>query len=60
MVVVAIGTLPCDEAVARRTELGEASAIALSTVSEADADAVRGAIGDAHSSFVPLIRMAKA
>ncbi|MER6350453.1 poly(A) polymerase [Streptomyces sp. NPDC001634] len=58
VVVVATGPVPCDEAVARRTELGEASAIALSAVS--DADAVRTAVGGAHPSFARLARQVKA
>ncbi|MFJ8108215.1 poly(A) polymerase [Streptomyces sp. NPDC096132] len=37
LVVVATGPLPAQEAVARRAELGEAAAVALSAVSDADA-----------------------
>ncbi|MFF4548377.1 poly(A) polymerase [Streptomyces sp. NPDC001406] len=58
VVVVCAGPVPCGEAVDRRTELGEASAVALSAVG--DADAVRAAIGDAHPSLARLARQVKA
>lgn len=58
LVVVATGTLDPGEAVARRTELGEAAAIALSAVS--DAEAVRAAVGDRHTAFARLATRVKA
>jgi poly(A) polymerase len=56
--VVATGPLAPAGAVARRTGLGEAAAIALSAVS--DADAVRAAAGDDHARFARLARRVKA
>ncbi|MCX4750272.1 RNA repair domain-containing protein [Kitasatospora sp. NBC_01287] len=58
LAVVATGGLAPAEAVRRRAELGEAAAIALSGVS--DADAVRAAVGDRHAEFVRLARQVKA
>ncbi|MEU3919198.1 poly(A) polymerase [Streptomyces sp. NPDC029004] len=58
LVVVATGTLDPAEAVARRAELGEAAAIALSAVS--DADAVRAEAGADHAAFARLAGQVKA
>ncbi|MEY9943107.1 RNA repair domain-containing protein [Kitasatospora sp. GAS1066B] len=63
LAVVATGSLAPAEAVARRDELGEAAAIALSAVS--DADALRAAVGDTavgdrHAQFARLARQVKA
>ncbi|MCY0937220.1 poly(A) polymerase [Streptomyces sp. H34-S4] len=58
LVVVATGPMPPDQAVARRTRLGEASAVALSAVS--DADAVRAFVGPEHAAFARLAREVKA
>lgn len=58
LAVVATGTLDSGEAVARRAELGEAAAVALSAVS--DADAVRAAVGDHHAAFARLATRVKA
>ncbi|MFD9406015.1 poly(A) polymerase [Streptomyces sp. NPDC059989] len=58
LVVVATGTLDPAQAVARRAELGEPAAIALSAVS--DADAVRGFAGAEHAAFARLAREVKA
>ncbi|MGR6918854.1 RNA repair domain-containing protein [[Actinomadura] parvosata] len=49
LTVVPSGTLPPEQAVARRAELGEAAATALSAVS--DADAVLAAAGAQHAAF---------
>ncbi|GAA2074222.1 hypothetical protein GCM10009780_07820 [Actinomadura alba] len=57
LVVVSTADMDPAEAVARRTELGEGAAIALSAVS--DADLIRAAAGD-HAGFVPLTRRVKA
>lgn len=60
LAVVATGRLPAAEAVARRAELGEGAATALSAVS--DADAVRAAVGaghDCHAAFARLARQVK-
>lgn len=57
LVVVATGGLDPAEAVGRRTELGEAAAVALSAVS--DADAVLELAGD-HDRFAGLAREVKA
>ncbi|MEU8578082.1 poly(A) polymerase [Streptomyces asoensis] len=59
LVVVAAGTVPAGEAVARRAELGEAAAVALSSVS--DADEVLAAVGPAaRARFTTLARGVKA
>jgi poly(A) polymerase Pap1 len=58
LVVVATGEIPAARAVAHRAGLGEAAAIALSAVS--DADAVRAAVGDHHGGFSLLARQVKA
>ena len=58
LVVVADRRLDPGEAVARRAELGEAAAIALSAVS--DADAVLGLAGRHRDAFVRLARQVKA
>lgn len=58
LVVVATGDLDPAEAVARRAQLGEAAAVALSAVS--DADAVRGYVGEEHAAFARLAREVKA
>ncbi|MFZ3495518.1 poly(A) polymerase [Streptomyces sp. 5.8] len=58
LVVVATGAVPPDRAVARRAELGEAAAVALSAVS--DADAVRAFVGPEHAAFARLAREVKA
>ncbi|GKQ40605.1 poly(A) polymerase [Streptomyces sp. A012304] len=59
LVVVATGPVPAGEAVARRTELGEAAAVALSAVS--DADTVMASLGGrAASRFAELARGVKA
>ncbi|MER5928841.1 poly(A) polymerase [Streptomyces sp. NPDC002054] len=58
LMLVGSGTLPPAEAVARRTELGEAAAVALSAVS--DADAVRAAVGGRTDAFEALARQVKA
>jgi 2'-5' RNA ligase len=58
MAVVASATLPFDEAVARRAEWGDAAALTLSAVS--DADAIHAAVGDLHPSFARLARQVKA
>ncbi|MET9480856.1 poly(A) polymerase [Streptomyces sp. NPDC006638] len=55
--VVATGSLAPAEAVPRRAELGEAAAVALSAVS--DADAVRAAVGHHHSGFALLAGQVK-
>ncbi|MGW1773401.1 poly(A) polymerase [Streptomyces sp. NPDC002104] len=58
LVVVATGAAPPDRAVARRMELGEAAAVALSAVS--DAEAVRDFVGPEHAAFARLAREVKA
>ncbi|MFF9348010.1 poly(A) polymerase [Streptomyces sp. NPDC014734] len=58
LVTVATGPLPPAEAVARRAELGEAAATALSAVS--DADAVLAAANPHREAFVRLAREVKA
>ncbi|MBT2394565.1 poly(A) polymerase [Streptomyces sp. ISL-100] len=58
LVVVATGSLAPAEAVARRTELGDAAAIALSAVS--DAEAVLAATHDNLGAFARLAREVKA
>ncbi|MFE2474400.1 poly(A) polymerase [Streptomyces sp. NPDC059389] len=59
LVVVATGTIDPARAVERRAELGEAAAIALSAVS--DADAVRDFVGaERHAQFARLAREVKA
>ncbi|MCX4818716.1 RNA repair domain-containing protein [Streptomyces sp. NBC_01142] len=58
LAVVATGSMAPSDAVARRIELGEASAIALSAVS--DADAVLTAAGEHRDAFARLAREVKA
>ncbi|MFE0577088.1 poly(A) polymerase [Streptomyces sp. NPDC058874] len=58
LAVVPTGGLDPALAVARRGELGEAAAVALSAVS--DADAVREAVGAGHAAFAGLARRVKA
>ncbi|AKL64961.1 poly(A) polymerase [Streptomyces sp. Mg1] len=58
LVVVATGGLDPAGALARRAELGEAAAVALSAVS--DADAVRESVGAEHAAFARLAREVKA
>ncbi|GAA2796121.1 hypothetical protein GCM10010441_21680 [Kitasatospora paracochleata] len=58
LVVVPTGTLDPAEAVPRRAELGEAAAVALSAVS--DADALSAAVGPRHAAFAALTREVKA
>ncbi|MEU6315476.1 poly(A) polymerase [Streptomyces sp. NPDC047014] len=58
LVVVAAGELDPARAVALRAELGEAAAVALSAVS--DAEAVREAVGADHAAFAELARRVKA
>ncbi|MGW3324544.1 poly(A) polymerase [Streptomyces virginiae] len=59
LVTVATGGLDPAHAVARRAELGEAAALALSAVS--DADAVRERVGaERHAAFAGLARRVKA
>ncbi|MBT2488348.1 DUF504 domain-containing protein [Streptomyces sp. ISL-96] len=58
LVVVATGSIAPAEAVARRTELGDAAAIALSAVS--DAEAVLAAARDNLAAFARLAREVKA
>ncbi|MBZ9594201.1 RNA repair domain-containing protein [Streptomyces erythrochromogenes] len=58
LVVVSTGGLDPARAVERRAELGEAAAVALSAVS--DADAVREAVGAEHTAFAGLARRVKA
>ncbi|MHA6760208.1 poly(A) polymerase [Streptacidiphilus sp. PAMC 29251] len=58
LVVVATGSLAPAEAVARRAELGEAAAIALSAVS--DAEAVTAAVVADPAGFAVLARQVKA
>ncbi|MGC5010320.1 poly(A) polymerase [Streptosporangium sp. DT93] len=58
LAVVATGGLPPAEAVARRAELDEAAALALSAIS--DADAVLAAAGADRAAFLALARQVKA
>ncbi|MFF4381528.1 RNA repair domain-containing protein [Kitasatospora sp. NPDC001547] len=58
LVVVFTGTLDPSQAVDRRAELGEAAAVALSAVT--DAEAILTALGDRHARFVRLARQVKA
>ncbi|MEU8437847.1 poly(A) polymerase [Streptomyces sp. NPDC029216] len=58
LVVVGSGGLEPARAVARRAELGEAAAVALSAVS--DAEAVRRSVGAEHAAFAGLAREVKA
>ncbi|MEU9046355.1 MULTISPECIES: RNA repair domain-containing protein [unclassified Kitasatospora] len=58
LVVVFTGSLDPAQAVARRAELGEAEAVALSAVT--DAEAILAALGDRHDRFVRLARQVKA
>ena len=58
LTVVTTGPIPPAEAVAGRAELGEAAAIALSAVS--DADAIRTAAGPITQRFARLAREVKA
>ncbi|MFD4660762.1 poly(A) polymerase [Kitasatospora sp. NPDC058444] len=58
LVVVFTGALDPAQAVGRRTELGEAEAVALSAVT--DAEAILTALGDRHARFVRLARQVKA
>jgi endonuclease/exonuclease/phosphatase family metal-dependent hydrolase/uncharacterized protein (UPF0248 family) len=58
LVVVGTGAVDPGEAVARRAESGEAGAIALSAVS--DADAVRAAVGGHQAAFARLAIRVKA
>ncbi|MEU9447310.1 poly(A) polymerase [Streptomyces sp. NPDC048277] len=58
LVVVAAGSTDPAEAVSRRTELGEAAAIALSAVS--DADAVLASVGGHGPAFARLATQVKA
>ncbi|WP_431895220.1 poly(A) polymerase [Nonomuraea sp. bgisy101] len=58
LTVVATGTLAPAQAPARRAELGQAAAIALSAVS--DADTIRAAVGAEHARFARLARQVKA
>ncbi|WP_326671825.1 RNA repair domain-containing protein [Streptomyces sp. NBC_01257] len=58
LVTVATGGLSPADAVARRTELGEAAAVALSAVS--DAEAVLAAADPLRDAFAPLARDVKA
>ncbi|MEU8077901.1 poly(A) polymerase [Catellatospora citrea] len=57
LVVIGTGGLAPADAVARRAELGEDAAVALSAVS--DADAVRAAAGSRHAAFALLVRQVK-
>ncbi|RGD57331.1 polynucleotide adenylyltransferase [Kitasatospora xanthocidica] len=58
LVVVFTGALDPAQAVDHRAELGEAEAVALSAVT--DAEAVLAALGDRHARFVRLARQVKA
>ncbi|MEV2198394.1 poly(A) polymerase [Streptomyces fradiae] len=58
LAVVPTGAVPPRDAVARRAELGEPAAVALSAVT--DADAVRAYVGDRHADFARLAREVKA
>ncbi|MEV0389417.1 poly(A) polymerase [Nonomuraea sp. NPDC050643] len=57
LTVVPTGPVPPGQAVARRAELGQAAAIAMSAVS--DADAIRAAVGQGHARFACLARQVK-
>ncbi|RSS32802.1 hypothetical protein EF912_37850, partial [Streptomyces sp. WAC07061] len=57
-VLVGAGALDPELAVARRAELGEAAAVALSALD--DADAVRESVGASHAAFAALAREVKA
>ncbi|MFF2073241.1 RNA repair domain-containing protein [Kitasatospora sp. NPDC058162] len=57
LVVVFTGALDPAQAVARRAELGEAAAVALSAVT--DAEAILSALGERHPHFVRLARQVK-
>lgn len=58
LVVVAAGDIPPAQVVARRAELGEPAAVALSAIS--DADAVLAAVGAERATFATLARQVKA
>ncbi|CAM5334889.1 hypothetical protein SAVIM338S_00973 [Streptomyces avidinii] len=58
LVVVATGSVAPEEAVARRASLGEAAAVALSAVS--DAEALLAFVGPEHAAFARLAREVKA
>lgn len=58
LVVVFTGALDPALAVERREELGEAAAVALSAVT--DAEAILTAVGERHAAFVRLARQVKA
>ncbi len=58
LVVVFTGPLDPAQAVDRRAELGEAEAVALSAVT--DAEAILAALGARHATFVRLARQVKA
>jgi poly(A) polymerase Pap1 len=58
LTVVTTGQIPPEQLLSRRAELGEAAAIALSAVS--DAEAIRAAVGPAHQRFARLAREVKA
>ncbi|MFJ8697440.1 poly(A) polymerase, partial [Streptomyces roseolilacinus] len=58
LVVVPTGAVPPGDAVARRAELGEAAAVALSAVT--DADAVLARVGARRTGFTRLARDVKA
>jgi poly(A) polymerase len=58
LTVVATGPLPPSEALTRRAELGQAAAVAMSAVS--DADTIRAAVGAEHARFAHIARQVKA
>ncbi|MCK2218822.1 RNA repair domain-containing protein [Actinomadura sp. ATCC 31491] len=58
LTLVPTARIPPEQALDRRAELGEAAAVALSAVS--DADAVRAATGPAYPRFTRLARQVKA
>ncbi|MFH9348015.1 poly(A) polymerase [Kitasatospora sp. NPDC017646] len=58
LAVVFTGSLDPAQAVSRRAELGEAAAVALSAVT--DAEAILSALGERHARFVRLARQVKA
>ncbi|WP_031073323.1 RNA repair domain-containing protein [Streptomyces sp. NRRL WC-3742] len=58
LAVVPTGALDPATAVERRAELGEAAAVALSAVT--DAEAILTAVGERHAAFVRLARQVKA
>ncbi|MFI6391036.1 poly(A) polymerase [Nonomuraea sp. NPDC050540] len=66
LTVVSAGALPPDQALARRAELGERAAIALSAVTDAQAlraatdPTAPGLAGDGHARFARLARQVKA